>query len=422
MGANAPTMACRTCLDILNTVTAAGSTRYAHAAAADHPADPVPASTIDRPRRLCDFCGTTHLLTFAYTTAGPVSTLKVGGAVNELDHYGTIFRACAACAPRIDARDVDGLARVARAGRRAHPAAEALHRAILDDLRPARALICSTDWTPTPLPARTLPKVRDRLAALLRGADLIAGLPDRSSRSALADGLDRSTLTWANAQASVWARELAQATPAELTVRWEDAPSDAGLLAWAEPNGHDTALSWTVHDGGWQVASYHTVGSGLAGPDLQHLREQVGWLAPSAVTHIRPGQPVTDDPLRCLLAAVWIAVACQAAESVPLKPDPALERTYRRRGQAVPQVRLLRVRPRPARQPTKSSGTGTGLDWKFKTWVSGRYRWVAHGEKHSERRWQAVAGYWLGPEDAPINPHSAVRVLDRVRPVDAPER
>jgi hypothetical protein len=118
-----------------------------------------------------------------------------------------------------------------------------MQQAVLDSILPGRELATIGRWPPTPLPAPILPKVRDRLAALMRADDrLPLGLDHPDTRGALAASLDAARLNWIDEEFIDLANHAARSLPTT-AINAADAPAQHGLLAWAQPVGERANLT-----------------------------------------------------------------------------------------------------------------------------------------------------------------------------------
>jgi hypothetical protein len=196
-------VACRRCGSLLNRSLDldTGQARFTHPAQqrpADHQPDPVPADQIDAVYA-CDFCSDPHIV-YTFRTSQPIQTVVVASGDQLIQDYGTEWSACLDCADLVQARDLNGLVhRIKRVGlpfdQEVTDRLHAMLAAVLATLRPGRALAAIGRWQPAPLPVAILPKVRDRLARLIRGQDdLPFDLNHAPIRADLAAGLDAARL------------------------------------------------------------------------------------------------------------------------------------------------------------------------------------------------------------------------------------
>ena len=134
--------------------------------------------------------------------------------------YGTRWSACVECAAPIEARNLTGLLEPVLSHGMDFAAEVVTHlsamlRQVLATLRPGRALSVDGRWGPHPMPATTLPKVRDRLATLIAG-DVVSpfGLSHDAVRTPLAASPAIVRLYWVDDEFTVLMRNAAQIPPA----------------------------------------------------------------------------------------------------------------------------------------------------------------------------------------------------------------
>jgi hypothetical protein len=424
-------MGCRTCGSPLNRYLdlATGTVRYTHPAnptgqPADHEPDPAPADQVDV-HHVCDFCSDEHIV-YTFRT-GRLDMLVLAPDEQLIQHYGSDWSACLECAELVQARDVRGLAsRIMRSGlpfdRQTLDGIRAMQQAVVDSLLPGRAVAEIGRWQPTPLHASVLPKVRDRLARLIRGDDdLPCGLGLPAMRAQVAAGLDAARLYWIDPEFTDLTTHAAAALPAT-TVTTADAPAPHGLLAWAQPvgqHGDITAAAWTGGPHGIRIVCYRSIGAGLQPGPLQRLREQVGWLVPRYTTLLRPDHAVDATSPAGIVVATWLLISQTLAEVTPIEPDKAIRKAYQRTGRPAPEVRLVRLRgttttaePAAARQPNAQPGR----DHEYRWWVRGHWRNQPYGPGRCRRRLIYLDPHVRGPEDKPIKASTVVRILGTARP------
>ncbi len=409
-----PEMACRQCLHPLNTI--GDPPKYVHPFAAGqdgHPPVPVQVTTLHTVHRTCDFCGDRCPL---WSLTG--SNLA---AVSERDNHTYIQNmgeTWASCAPyqRLAAvKNVPALVERAVTGlgvakhRHSHASIAELHAAFLSTLQPGRVLITTTAWPPTPIHAKDLPKVRDRLARFYRGSD---GLPTDTGqpelRGHLARGLDRAGLFWIDDEFTELAEHAANQLPAA-TINRDDMPAQDGLLIWARPitDRHVVAASWTVEYDRWHLTCYRNIGGDLDATNLQHIREQVGWLAPMTTTTVATNGLLNENDPAAPLVGTWLLIAQKVAEAVPVDIDPGLRKSYARAKRTLPDVRIVRIRARPEQH--KAAGTTSSERvYKGRFWVSAHWRNQAYGPGRTLRRPIYVGAFLKGPEELPIVATSTV--------------
>jgi hypothetical protein len=414
-------MACATCLAPLNVL----DNQFIHPLYRDndgHPPVPIPVSQLDTVNRTCDFCGDPHPMWTLL--GGNVRVLATSIQTGLLQDMGETWAACVPCMADLDAGRA--LKVVDRAVRRmrvhdiplAHAETNKLHQAFLRQRLPGRVLLTTTAWPDLDLSPRDLPKVRDRLASFYRGPDeLPTALRISHMRVHLADSLDRARLYWIDDNFTELAEHAASQMPA-VTASEDLAPCDDGLLVWTRPatGRRITAVSWSARDNVIQAVVYRAIGSGLENQPLQHLREEVGWLAPMHTFQLRHDQLVdgSHDDRSAILLATWLLIAQKAAEDVPAEIDKTVRKKYARAQRPLPDVRVLRIRAHNAQRDTaKITGTGGSRTYTSRVWVTGHWRNQAYGPGRTLRRPVYIHPFLRGPEDAPIKLSTTVRILDQ---------
>jgi hypothetical protein len=426
-------MACGVCASPLNRYVDldTGKVSYLHPFSARgtqpaHEPDPVPADQIDTDH-VCDFCADRKIV-YAYRVR-PVETVVDGPGGRLIQHYGTDWSACIDCAHLLELRDERALlARIVRRGGFREQQVIDQLRLFLSDvfagLQPGRTVMAIGRWQPVPLPAPSLPRVRDRLADLLRGPDYLpADLDNTDLRTRVADSLRTAHLYWIDPQFTDLAVHAAESLPARPVTAHPPAPH--GLIAWAQPVGqrHDTvAATWTTGTDGIDVVGYRSVGAGLDGTSLQRLREQVGWLTPQQYRHLPAGAAGdAADPVVAIVMANWLLIAQKLAETVLSDVDRTIRRAYQRTGRPVPQVRLVRIRG--TAQPTAGAGTpqrsgdAATVERTYRWWVRGHWRNQPYGPGRSQHRWIFIDPQLRGPDDKPIKASTTVRILGTRQPL-----
>ncbi|MCP2325216.1 hypothetical protein HDA40_003723 [Hamadaea flava] len=414
-------MACATCLTPLNVL----DDQYIHPLYRDndgHPPVPVPTSQLDTVNRTCDFCGDQYPMWTLL--GGNVRVLATSSQTGLVQDMGETWAACVPCMADLDAGRAMKVADRAVRRMRVHdiPLAHAetakLHQAFLRQRLPGRVLLTTTAWPELDVSPRDLPKVRDRLASFYRGPDeLPTTLRISNVRRQLADSLDRARLYWIDDNFTELAEHAASQMPA-VTASKDLAPCDDGLLVWTRPaTAHMiTAASWSTHDNAIEAVIYRAIGSGLEDQPLQHLREQVGWLAPTRTFRLRHDQLIDGSPddRSAILLVTWLLIAQKAAEDVPAEIDKTIRKKYARAQRALPEVRIVRIRAHT--QPDDSAkvpGTGGSRTYTSRFWVTGHWRNQAHGPGRTLRRPVYIHPFLRGPEDAPIKLSTTVRILDQ---------
>lgn len=414
-------MACQRCLSPLHILDTAGSISYVHPMGRSgdgHQPVPVPVESLDTVAYHCDFCNSSYPVWTL--SVEPIGVVAVQEGKELLQSYGDRWSACAACERLVSAGKIDAL--VQRAGEsmgwqgpQARAGITQLHTAFLRSRLPGRALLTTTAWPAASHSPRDLPKLRDRLAQLYRGEDILPGpLNHPGLRHAAAQGLQRARLYWIDAEFADLACHAAAQLP-DVPLEAEDLPCGDGLVVWARPVHGDTvvAASWTSTPAGQQLICYRAVGDG-AEAELQYLREQVGWLVPTRVIHATAGSRLVGHGFAAPLRATWLLMAQQVTETVPVELDRATRRAYARQRRAAPDVRLVRIRSRPGSK-TRAAGGGGRQPLRHREWVGEHWKQQPYGPGRSRRKLIYIAPYLRGPEDQPIRPSSTVRILGSSR-------
>ena len=420
-------MACATCGRVLNTYhRPGGGLAHLHPTRTrgyDHRPVPVPADQLTAVARDCDFCsGPNPILS---VRSSPVRTVAVGERTETVHDFGDTWAACITCARLIDTNRADALWRRALDGTPwtrddiAARAVREIHATVLTTRQPGYTLITTTDWPHTPIPAATLPKVRDAAAKLLHGDTVIPSPFTVPLRNMIADGLDQAHLYAIDDEFTDLAHHAAADLPAGAISGPAALFAPHGLLLWGQPYGpkHISAGSWTTTGDGITATVYRTIGAGLATDALQQMRERLGWLAPVDTCTITGGQIPAARPWVALLTATWLLMTQHAAETVALEPDRRIAKASARTGRPVPEVRVVRIRGRAARpapvvaNPSAAPDSSRSEQRGERRWVSGFWRQQPYGPERSLRRWQYVYAYLRGPQDAPITASTTVRVL-----------
>lgn len=412
---------CQICSHVLNRyVDENGLVDYQHPhvlGVLDHRPVPVPATRLAGIRRSCDFGSSIgDPLIFVYRTA-PIGMVAVVGGTERLDHYGTRWSACTTCSSLVTARKGDQLieraAAVSGVPRRdiAIGVAARVQRAVLDSLQPGRTLLSDGIWPMVAIPARSMPKVRDRLATFLRGSDAAEALDDPTN---VAAGLDQARLYLIDEHFTELAHTAALSLPVT-SITADLCPAPYGLLAWESPSGGWAAASWTSAAGGWRIVLYRGLGAdGLPDHAIQHLRDDVGCLLPAAAMTIRHGDQLDAGHPAAMLVVTWLLIGQQfVAEVTSAEIEPSTRRAYQRSGRRVPEVRLVRLRGAARAERAGLDGTPEGRQRTHRWWISGHWRSQPYGPGRALRRSIWIAPHLRGPQGLPIAAGTTVRVLGR---------
>jgi hypothetical protein len=420
-------MACGKCHAPLNLLGDPPSYIHPLSFATDgHQPQPVPAQELETIARRCDFCGSDLPVWTLYGNQA-ISVVAAGDHGGLAQDYGDAWAACAACEHLIANRDTGRLAARAAAAMGWKHDDQAVghiaqfHAAFLRHATGRRSLITTTAWPPGAITARELPKVRDRLVRVFQDGDQLPAPYTSQLRKQLADGLLAARLYWIDTEFTTLAGHAAAHLP-DTTLDPGQLPATSGLLIWAQPvtDRQTAAASWTVDaDTGWcRIVCYRHIGTGLGGPALQRVREQVGWLAPTRLVEVTAGPVLAAGGPAAPLVATWLLIAQKAAETVPVELDRATRRAYARQHRPVPEVRVVRIRARAANPSrvcgSSSAGQGRGPLTR-REWVGGHWKNTAHGPKRGQRRLIYVHPYIRGPEGTEVRAATTVRVLGNTR-------
>lgn len=422
-------MACAVCTYALNAIDDNGTLTFEHPILPrkdHHKVVPVPAHQLEDVYRRCHICSTDEPL-WMYRTP-EFEAISVGGKHPVTQTYSSQWKVCCPCAQLIEQdntvaltqRSVDAIG-----WRRTGPEAQILagiHRFIVLTREPGRTLLTTGAWSPAQLRASTLPKVRDRLAGLLRGpVGLPAPLDHAERRGLLAEGLDQARLVWIDPEfTALVAQVLADLPTTAITHRI--VPKGSGLLAWSSPvdqRHRIAAASWTPRPDGWQMVCYRSLGLDLPPTVMQTVRHEVGWLIPVHAVHVRHEVTVDGDSPLAALVASWLIIAQQLTRDEPTPVDPPIRKAYARAHRPPPEVRLLRIKPassqpRPAQaEPDRTPSGRAKPDHRY--WVSAHPRNQPYGPGRSLRKVIEIDPYLKGPDDAPIKASTTVRVLGSAR-------
>ncbi|MBO3736656.1 hypothetical protein [Actinoplanes flavus] len=420
--------ACTVCTYALNPIDDNGTITYEHPVApagGGHNPAPVPAHQLADVYRRCHLCSDNEPV-WMYRT--PQIEVMSQGTRQITETYSTQWNICIPCAALIEQDDHVTLTQRSIAVMRWHPADPRaqllglLHRAIVLTREPGRTLLTTGAQTAAPLKASTLPKVRDRLAGLLRGTiGLPAPIDHPEPRRLIADSLDQARLYWIDPQFTTLVAEVLTDLP-DTNITDRIVPAGSGLLAWSTPLDHRhriAAASWAPQPDGWQMICYRSLGLDQPPAATEAIRHEIGWLVPIHVEHVPHEFTVNGDhPLAALIAS-WLIIAQQLTHDEPTPVDSPIRKAYARARRPAPEVRLLRIRPRsspPQLADTPTAGARTGRakpDHRF--WVSGHKRNQAYGPGRTLRQEIDIDPFLKGPENLPIKASTTVRVLGTTR-------
>ncbi|MBM2623412.1 hypothetical protein JIG36_48750 [Actinoplanes sp. LDG1-06] len=421
------TFACGNCgspLDV-HVELPAGVISFEHPAwkSTDHPPEPVPADSVEA-TYVCDFCTDPRIL-FVYHTERAVfaKVETVNGTV--VRNYGTRWSACIECAVLVEPRDLQGLVDRITAHKRALSTEVIAHLAVMLDqvlasLVPGRALAVGGQWAIDPLPARTLPKIRDRLASLIGGETALPfGLSHPNVRRPLAASLAGTRLFWIDNDFTELTRNAAEVMP-RMRYAPGDLPAAHGFVAWTRPvDAHRSciAASWGTYGDAVQLVGYRSVGSGLPPARLQLLRTEVGWLIPVFAVALRPGQLVTAVHPAAALLTTWRLIRQRLAETATTRADTSIRKSYQRARRPEPTIQLVSIRgARTTSTSAQRAASGNSNNRDYRWWVAPHWRHQPHGPGRMLRDWIVVRPHLRGPQDKPIRTTTTVRVLGKLPP------
>ncbi|WP_031171592.1 hypothetical protein [Streptosporangium roseum] len=271
---------------------------------------------------------------------------------------------------------------------------------------------------------RSLPKVRDRLRALLTEPDspLREATPELAAdHERVARLLGASDLWWATADMAA----LAIAAAADLPeVRWAtaDRPSACGLLVWDGGIGEIPyqgvnlpvdAVSWGPHPDGFGCTLWVrlsrieeavvSTGRTLVSHGLPPLAPMVEFVAPVTADPY-PAEEIDNDSRTVLttLATTWLLMQQpKMVDRSRVEVDRSTRSGYGRAGRPQPEVTLVDLRrlyvPNVAEQSAPA-----GRIYSRRWVVRGHWRNQAHGPDRALRRQTWVPNYIKGPDGAPL--------------------
>ncbi len=419
-------MACAVCAYALTFIDDNGQIAFEHPVVPDsgHDPQPVPAHQLDDVYRRCHLCSS-QAPVWLYRTP-QIEALSHGGTRQVQQTYSTHWHVCYPCAQLIDSADADAVTRRSIAVMGWHPTdphaqiLAGIHRTIVLTREPGRTLLTTSRWSPAPLKAATLPKVRDRLTGLPRGP---VGLPPPLNRAELrtllADGLDQARLYWIDPQFTTLVADV-QADLPDTSITERIVPAGGGLLAWSTPvdqRHRIAAAAWTPRQDGWQILCYRSVGADLPADLIETVRHEIGWLIPIHVAHIRRDAVVNGNDSLAALVTTWLIIAQQLTQDEPGPVDPPIRKAYARARRQPPDVRLIRIKPAgsPSTTPAGTRTPAGRTKPNHRYWVSGHERNQAYGPGRSLHKKIDIDPYLKGPEDKPIKASTTVRILGSTR-------
>jgi hypothetical protein len=233
-------MACTTCGRVLNTYRRPGG-RLAHLHPArtrgyDHRPVPVPADQLTAVARDCDFCSGPYPI--LSVRSSPVQAIAVGEDTETVHDFGDTWAACITCTRLINTNRADALWRRALDGSRwatddiAARSVREIHTTVLTTRQPGYTFITTTDWPHTPIPATTLPKVRNAAAKLLHADIAIPNPFTAPLRDTIAAGLNQAHLYAIDDEFTDLAHHAAAGLPAAAVSSPTALLAPHGLLLW----------------------------------------------------------------------------------------------------------------------------------------------------------------------------------------------
>ena len=248
---------------------------------------------------------------------------------------------------------------------------------------------------------------------------------DPGHRRTLADQLGLAPMYWINQEFTDRIDDVTTTQPAA-TVTDDLVISPAGLIAWPTPVGATrqlAAVSWTPHLDGWQIIGYCSIGTALDDGLMPALRHEIGWLTPIHTEHLARRATLDGHHPLGPLITTWLLIHQQLTETVPAKLPKGTTKAYQRPRRPAPDVRIVRIAPRPATTPEPSAPAGPRIRAKpdHRFWVSGHERQQAYGPGRSLRRPVDIHPFLKGDKDLPIKLSTTVRVLgDRTAGTEPP--
>ncbi|WP_191838970.1 hypothetical protein [Catellatospora chokoriensis] len=367
----------------------------------------------------CHFCNGPHPV-WMYETAD----LFTADDHNNIQEYANLWHACYRCADLIERLQAAELAERSLAASRwqvsgmAEKTLRLFQQALVQARYPYRTLLTVTRWPAAKLSADSLPKMRARLANLLRGPALLPQ-PLQGARRLLADGLDRGQLLWVDDENTDLAESVCADLP-EAVITDDILPAPDGLMVWPRPVGGEHpigAVSWTAHEQGWLIACYRSIAAVLDDDLMPQLRQDIGWLLPVHVEYVSAETVIDGSHPLAPAVTTWLLIDQTIAEVAAVPVSSSKRKSYQRGRAQPPEVKLVRIKARtqPGRQPGVSSGGSTRAEPDHRYWVSGHPRNQPYGPGRSLRRLIRIKPVLRGPEDAPIRLSTTVRVLGSIQ-------
>ncbi|MEU4693731.1 hypothetical protein [Actinoplanes sp. NPDC023714] len=413
-------MACATCHLALTVDRDGTGERFRHPITEDdHEVVPVDADPVSQVFNRCHTC-TNALPIWEYRTGLIAIADFSSGAMKT---YNDQWHVCYQCAQFIEAGDAGALTAYCATFLRwpshsdAHKIVSAVHQGIVLG-REGRTLLTTTRWAPARITAAMLPKVRDRLAGLLRGpVALPEPINESGKRQAWAKELERNAMHWVTPET---AEAVNAATGDQPPARLRDdlLPTRIGLLVWPRFVGEKrrlAAVSWMPEADGWRLIGYGSIGGGREqGPDLStQFRHEIGWLLPIHTEHVSRRTIIDGShPLGPFITTLLL-IKQELAEAVPAKLPKGITKAYEHRKRAAPDVRVIRNRPptaAPSPGPVKARGSGERARPDYRFWVSGHERQQACGPGRSQRKKIDIDPFLKGDPSLPIKLSTTVRV------------
>ncbi|KAB1128812.1 hypothetical protein F6X68_30190 [Micromonospora sp. AMSO12t] len=255
--------------------------------------------------------------------------------------------------------------------------------------------------------------------------------PLRQYTALMANHVENARIFWIDPDFTTLAAHAARDLP-DVRIEPVEMPAPDGLLIWHTPVYQPTdlqtgitvpiiAAQWGPVPGGVWITFYTPAevlaqGRQLTEPDLQGLRERIGWLVPvSTGAGLRFGQPYTPASeqtrlMLCSLIATWILTTQPDAEITDEPADKATRKAYQRTNRPAPLVRLVRLRRKHQPRRDTSGDTPTRV-YTRRWWVSGFFREQPWGPGRALRRRTYVRPHVKGPADAPLILSQQVHVL-----------